>query len=85
MQPTKTLSWCLLSRLWSGMSLKRERVMFKERGKKILEREGHKWDQRAGAPLLWRQAERAIHAGGEKVPGKLQSELSVFKGWLHEN
>lgn len=52
--------------------------------KKMLEKKGHKCYQRAGAPLLWRQAERAVHSGEEKVLGKPQNELPGFKAWLKE-
>lgn len=60
------------------MRLKRERGMFKGRGKRILEREGHKCNQRAGAPLLWKQAERAVHPG-EKFQGNRRANLQYLK------
>ena len=46
--------------------------------------EGHEDDQRAGAPLLWRQAEGSglIQPGEEKVPGKPHYGLSKVKGRL---
>ena len=41
--------------------------------------EGHEDDQRAGAPLLWEQAERiwALLPGEEKAPGGPYSSLPV--------
>ena len=44
--------------------------------------EGHKDDQRAGVPLLCRQAERvgAVQPGAEKAPRRLYCSLPVPKG-----
>ena len=46
--------------------------------------EGHKDDQRAGAPLLWGQAERVgvVQPGEKKAPGRPCCGLSVLKGGL---
>lgn len=43
---------------------------------------GHKDKERAGAHLLWRQAERAgvVYSGEERAPGRPSSNLSVPKG-----
>jgi len=46
--------------------------------------EDHKDDQRAGAPLLWRQAEGAlaVQSGEEKAPGRPHYSLPVLEGVL---
>ena len=46
--------------------------------------EGHKNDQRDGAPLLRGKAERveAVQPGEEKAPGRPYSSLPVLKGGL---
>jgi len=48
--------------------------------------EGHRNDQRAGAPLLWGKAERvgADQPEEEKTPGRPYGGLSVLKGGLEE-
>jgi len=49
--------------------------------------EGHKDEQKAGAPALQGQAERAgaVQPGEEKVPGGPYSGLPVPEGGLQEN
>ena len=49
--------------------------------------EVHEDDQRAGAPLLWAQSERAraLQPGDEKAPGGPNSRLSVPEGSLQES
>ena len=49
--------------------------------------EDHKNDQRAGAPPLWGQTERAgaLQPGGETAPGGPDSILSVPEGILQES
>ena len=49
-------------------------------------RGGHKIDLRAGAPLLWGQAERAgaVQPGEEKAPGRPDCGLPVLKGSLQK-
>jgi len=46
--------------------------------------EGHKNDQRYGAPLLWGKAERGgvVQLGEEKAPRRPYSSLSVPEGGL---
>lgn len=46
--------------------------------------EGHKDDPGAGAPLLWRRAERTgeVRHTEEKTPGRPHCGLSVIKGVL---
>jgi len=46
--------------------------------------EGHKDNQKAGAPLLWRQAEgvELVQPEKEKDPGRPRYGLPVFKGRL---
>ena len=43
--------------------------------------EGHEDDQRAGAPLIWKQSDRAgaVQTGEEKAPGRLHSSFPVSK------
>ena len=47
----------------------------------VIPEEGHKDGQRAGAPLLWRQAEGARHvqSGEEKGPGRPHCSLLILK------
>ena len=49
--------------------------------------EGHKDDQRDGAPLLWGKAERvgAVQHGEEKAPGRPYSCLPLPEGGLQES
>ena len=48
------------------------------------DRGGHKSDQRAGAPLLWGNAERdgVVQPGEENAPGRPYCSLSVLTGGL---